>query len=1315
VGGTTYPGTVTPLRGLAAFRESERDVFFGRDGEREELAQLVTGDGFRAGLLYGETGVGKSSLLNAGLIPHLRDHGVFALPCRNPFDIAASFAEAVTAETGLARQEGERPIHFLARAVGEARTGQQYLFILDDVGQLLRWHDETLTIQLGDLFSRVVTRSGGRARFLFCCASARVHHFGSLERRTGSLFPPSSRFELQRFTVDTAAHVLEQTLALAATAADRAVGHAIAQELGRHGPILAADLQIASLAVTELNIESVDKLRGLGGSEELMRAWLTRAAAAAGNERAALRLLAELASDEGTTPCGPSWLAARANLDAQFATRAVAVLVERGLVREVAVSDGSERHFALAHDVLAQRLRELAAPARLSARRAYELLGSKAAQNKRLSARELLSVRREGIAPATPDEAAVIERTMGLIKVSAGVAVGVPMVFLLAIYLALSGKYYLDVIEPAHSSSARIVVRAGRPGLSGFFWLPASPEFGSVIADTGVTRPMVTDAVWSAISSHDIVGTIADGTYADDVLRGLTPDDRAILDYAITGDEVHLESFAKGKATIDDKLARLDGLRAIARGTPQETAIVEQMLVDESPAVQTAALAVASGAAGRAPPAYRSVLAKMLGSEEEDARHLAFAAVRGLGGAAANEIFREALDAEPSPAARAELLTAVTTEVISEGPSAASAASIIANSEIPAASRRRARGLLRRAFAADPEAAARAVVKLVSDHSVADNDRLFGLELVDEYAPKSAYADLVPALKLALKGKSEQVAAAAWPLFARMSPGDAALELVGMNERLDTLSAEMRVAVALSWGELARTGEPAAGEALRPLLDDRESTVRAAAARAYGFVGRSAQNNLSKLIKTERFDVAVGAAWGLANSTDVNAPTGVAIIGIAQLWKRKGKARRAAAEIFAHMARSKPAAVMTYLAAAARGKEDEGLKAHGVRGLCNALASETRGAAAALRGAANDSSTDVRRMVAECAVVHASKVGGVKRVADVLAGDPDPGIRADAARILASLARGKDGGDAADRIVKLATDDDRQVRIIAVRALGQLGKDAPLATSTALKQAFERRDADVGERQELLATARAVGAGDLVPLAVADAAPELRVAGLETAIGTGTGVVAAINGALADSDASVRRAALRLLAANRGQLDVGIVARALSLATRDSDPAIAGYALAMFARVGQPDAVKSKLVRELASPSEAVRTRAAAACAGLVGQTPKDAILLLEPLFEDPARDVRVAMVGPLANAYAKGHNPDELAKALRQAEGHPTRRLVLAAALFVANRKTGASRQALEAVKKTGPPLAAHTAALVLGLMEGKADGVGFLASRIR
>ena len=213
----TYPGTISPLRGLSAFAESEREVFYGRDDDVAALAKLVTGERFRAGLLYGEPGTGKTSLLRAGLVPHLRDHGVVALFCRDVNHPIGSFANEVTSMTGLPPAEDETPMKFLARVVANSVAGQLFLFILDDVEVTLSGGDEAIN-DLRDLYSRVVSHSRGRARFLFSCASENVHTFGALESRTGSLFPPTNRYELKRFDQQQASMVLERTLALAGVA-----------------------------------------------------------------------------------------------------------------------------------------------------------------------------------------------------------------------------------------------------------------------------------------------------------------------------------------------------------------------------------------------------------------------------------------------------------------------------------------------------------------------------------------------------------------------------------------------------------------------------------------------------------------------------------------------------------------------------------------------------------------------------------------------------------------------------------------------------------------------------------------------------------------------------------------------------------------------------------------------------------------------------------------------------------------------------------------------------------------------------------------
>jgi hypothetical protein len=67
-----------PYVGPRPFEWEDRDRFFGRDGEASELLSLIIAH--RALLLYAPSGAGKTSLLNARLIPLLKEEGFEVLP-----------------------------------------------------------------------------------------------------------------------------------------------------------------------------------------------------------------------------------------------------------------------------------------------------------------------------------------------------------------------------------------------------------------------------------------------------------------------------------------------------------------------------------------------------------------------------------------------------------------------------------------------------------------------------------------------------------------------------------------------------------------------------------------------------------------------------------------------------------------------------------------------------------------------------------------------------------------------------------------------------------------------------------------------------------------------------------------------------------------------------------------------------------------------------------------------------------------------------------------------------------------------------------
>lgn len=1289
-----HPSTVSPLRGLDAFGEAERDVLLGRDRQRDELAQLVTSDVFRAGLLYGEPGIGKTSLLRAGLIPHLRDQGIVALVCDDPLEPSASLATGLAA-FGIQMNPNETPTAFLARAIGNAVPGQQFLFVIDDVDRTCR--TERGTADLAELFSKVSGRSGGRARFLFACASERMHTLAQLERRTGSLFPPSNRIELRRMSLLEAGSVFEAMLSMSAVSGDRALIDEVVAYLGRDGEgVLPADLQIAALALSTRNVVTAEALRRTGGPGELAAAWIHDACAAAGNERNGLRLLAELAEGPfGRYEAGA--LARRISLDPELARHILDTLEARGVVMR---GDFAGTSWSIRHEVLVPRIRELTASARAAARRAYELLGSKTSSRDRLRLAELRSLYRESIAPVTPEEQALVKRSLRYYGAIAAVIAAVPIFLLIVIYISMTGRVYFDA--QTRAGGDHVVLREGRAGLSAFHWM----GFGDVVADTGLTRSMVAPEAWKRIESHDL-GDTRDALVAR-LSEIMAPSLAGVVAYATSGSEQALDRLKKLAKEPEEVVELLDLLRPIGRGGKAETALIEGAIASPSPAVQRAAIMVAAAAARRRPDAYSESLTRALAAANPEVRKIAIAELRSLPPERAQRLVSAALAGEIDSAAQRDLMVEAAADAAGERPPPAAAAAVLNEGSSTDQQKNQARAQLRALLLVERGATAEVLVGLA--RSAPDPQRAFALELLSELDPLPPALDLVTLARAAFESKSEAIRVAVLPLYARVD-ADSAVPV--LNELLadKKVSRNLKVAAARAWGALVVVNPDLARPALESLLRDDSYEVRAAAAAAYGRIGRPAQEQLIKMVKNERFDVAVGAGLGLAAGAEEGASASVAVDGIAQLWKQKGRPRREAVRIYARLARKKPANVLNFLDAAARATDDPLLHPIGVEGLCNAIAGGSPDARRSLARAADDDSSEVRRLVINCVADGPEPAKNGTAIALRLLKDDDPLIRATAARILAA-GNGNGSKPAADGLVALADDSVRDVRIVAFRGLGAFGGAVGEAAAPALRRGFDR--GDEGEKLVVLRAAKQLGVAELMAHGMADSAAMVRVATVEAALSAGIAAEATLATALADPEAQVRRAALEQIAANKDKLPLQSIEKALAVTVRDADPEISQLALTTVARLAIKEAVATRLGRALASRTERERAQAAAATIGLVDRGDTSLTTqLLEPLLSDPSHDVRVAMLPALAAAYAKTEAPDRLRSLLTGAEMNAMKRLVVAGAFVVLARTPQGAKAATDALKKVAAgdnPLASSMAKLVLGLLESNADGLAFL-----
>jgi len=101
-----------PWIGLASFTEGDRSFFAGRGDEIENLLRLVRRDTLT--LLYGVSGLGKTSLVQAGLFPALRDENILPVPIRLDYlegalPLSHQILNAVTTAAIAARVEAPQP------------------------------------------------------------------------------------------------------------------------------------------------------------------------------------------------------------------------------------------------------------------------------------------------------------------------------------------------------------------------------------------------------------------------------------------------------------------------------------------------------------------------------------------------------------------------------------------------------------------------------------------------------------------------------------------------------------------------------------------------------------------------------------------------------------------------------------------------------------------------------------------------------------------------------------------------------------------------------------------------------------------------------------------------------------------------------------------------------------------------------------------------------------------------------------------------------------------------------------------------------
>ncbi len=145
----THNLPVAPFRFLTRYQRKDAEIFFGRGADIRELYQMVSEPhGEPLILFHGQSGVGKSSLLEAGLLPRLENsHQVHYLR-RDPQKGLLETLLGVFPQGKASK--GDLAIHWRAF---EAENDQPLLIILDQVEEAITRHLHKLPSELDDFFA----------------------------------------------------------------------------------------------------------------------------------------------------------------------------------------------------------------------------------------------------------------------------------------------------------------------------------------------------------------------------------------------------------------------------------------------------------------------------------------------------------------------------------------------------------------------------------------------------------------------------------------------------------------------------------------------------------------------------------------------------------------------------------------------------------------------------------------------------------------------------------------------------------------------------------------------------------------------------------------------------------------------------------------------------------------------------------------------------------------------------------------------------------------------------------------------------------
>ncbi|MCA1633680.1 MAG: protein kinase [Acidobacteria bacterium] len=452
------------FRGLLPFQEADRGRFYGRETDTLTLFELVAHDLFRFGVLFGESGSGKTSLLKAGLAPKLWEEGYAPIYCRSYRDPLAALAEECRRRSRVELREGEAHVDYLGRVYRE--LGATLVLVFDQFEEFfINFKTQS---EREPLISFVAACHDARdlpAKFLFAMRSDFLYLINAeFAGRIPEPLLSTKLYHLRNFGEAEAAEIIDRSARRARLPFEEGFSRQVARDLAAGDTVLPSELQIVGERLQSRRIFNLQDYRRAGGKEQLVHGFLEDVINASGDRAGAQLILRGLISDENTRlTLTLEEIARRTQRDRETVAGILRLFAGARLVREM--QDEEPWRYELMHEYLIEKINQITGKVMDHTQRANRLLRQYAAnytldKRARVPAGELWFIRRYADTERGERERELLRKSFrrGVVRASALVLLLFAAATAAAAMLSVSEEWEGVRLSDGHTAAARQAV-----------------------------------------------------------------------------------------------------------------------------------------------------------------------------------------------------------------------------------------------------------------------------------------------------------------------------------------------------------------------------------------------------------------------------------------------------------------------------------------------------------------------------------------------------------------------------------------------------------------------------------------------------------------------------------------------------------------------------------------------------------------------------------------------------------------------------------------------------------------------------------------